>query len=587
MTTEAAPKIRFPIRLKLALLTAVLVIVPLGVVAWLLIDVNATAIETSSRELQIAVLSDLGRTIDQELVHAQDGLDAIGRTLTDADQPKEARVALAITIVESNVGLDHASIYDARGELIDTVRETATPETLTPPNSLSQPLRAAAETTGVGTGEAIAGPDGVRVPLAIPLRANGRTTGYAASLITLAPVQERVRLLADGHYPGVPDALFILDEDLRVLAHTNPDQPLLVAHDATGLLEGLAAGTIPPNFSSSGEFEGPGGVAMVGTINRLPSRPWLVAAQVPRSQAYASLRTMQRIAALTVAIAIAVSLALGLVVATRIVGPLRQLTAFGRDLGARKFDAEVEVGTRDELAVLAHTMSTAARELGESEARIREEEAIRHDLGRYVPAEIVERVVAREQDMNLGGERREISVMFADVVAFTPLTEQLEPEKVVHLLNELFTIATEIVFRHGGTVDKFMGDCVMAIWGAPTRYEDHAYRAVSAAEELLSWLEVGNERWQDAHGVSVQLAIGINTGMAIVGNIGSETRMEYTAIGDAVNVAAHLEGIARPGQILVSDATRRAVGDAFEFVSAGTKTVAGRRSALTLYEVEL
>ena len=166
---------------------------------------------------------------------------------------------------------------------------------------------------------------------------------------------------------------------------------------------------------------------------------------------------------------------------------------------------------------------------------------IRTDLGRYIPGELVDQIVRRERDMGLGGTRREISVLFADVVGFTPMTEQLEPEHIVTILNELFTILTQIVFRHGGTVDKFLGDCVMALWGAPTEQSDHASRAVEAAEDMLSWLETGNERWQETFGVTIQLAIGVHCGTAVVGNIGSEKRMEYTAIGDVVNVAARLE----------------------------------------------
>ncbi|MBL8948889.1 MAG: adenylate/guanylate cyclase domain-containing protein, partial [Myxococcales bacterium] len=191
----------------------------------------------------------------------------------------------------------------------------------------------------------------------------------------------------------------------------------------------------------------------------------------------------------------------------------------------------------------------------------------------------------REQDMALGGAKRELTVMFADVVSFTPLTEKLSPTEVVALLNELFTIVTEIVFRHGGTIDKFVGDCVMALWGVPTAQPDHAARALAAAEEILSWLEAGNLTWQRKYGVRVQLAIGINSGEAVVGNIGSERRMEYTAIGDVVNVAARLEAIARPQQVLLTEATRAMAGSGFRYAELGTRTVAGRAEPLVLFEL--
>ena len=152
------------------------------------------------------------------------------------------------------------------------------------------------------------------------------------------------------------------------------------------------------------------------------------------------------------------------------------------------------------------------------------------------------------------------------------------------ILNQLFTILTEIVFRHAGTVDKFIGDCVMAFWGAPEDQPDHAARAVATAEDMLRWLDVGNEAWQAQYGVTIHLAIGIHTGEAVVGNFGSETRMEYTCIGDTVNVAARLEALARPQQILASRATRDAA-DGADYIPLGTHQVPGRVEPLELFEV--
>ncbi|RLB48759.1 MAG: adenylate/guanylate cyclase domain-containing protein, partial [Deltaproteobacteria bacterium] len=173
----------------------------------------------------------------------------------------------------------------------------------------------------------------------------------------------------------------------------------------------------------------------------------------------------------------------------------------------------------------------------------------------------------------------------ADVVAFTPLTERLSPEEVVSLLNELFTVMTELVFRHGGTVDKFVGDCVMAVFGAPTAQADHARRALDCAEDMMRWLSTANPGWEERYGATVQLAIGVHSGEAIVGNIGSERRMEYTAIGDVVNVAARLEAIARPMQILVSSATKEAVGESHEFAEIGERVLSGRQDPVELWEV--
>jgi class 3 adenylate cyclase len=230
-------------------------------------------------------------------------------------------------------------------------------------------------------------------------------------------------------------------------------------------------------------------------------------------------------------------------------------------------------------------MREAARSLAASEQQLRDEAAVRADLGRYLPAQLVDKIVRREQSLALGGELRRVTVLFADVAGFSTLVGERPPPVVVAILNQLFTILSELVFRHGGTVDKFIGDCVMAFWNAPDAQADHGARAVAAAADMARWVEAANEIWQDQHGVTVHLAIGIHTGDAVIGNFGSERRMEYTCIGEAVSLAARLEAIARPSQILVTEAVRDAAGDRFTYLPLGQHRVARRLEPVELFEV--
>jgi len=176
-------------------------------------------------------------------------------------------------------------------------------------------------------------------------------------------------------------------------------------------------------------------------------------------------------------------------------------------------------------------------------------------------------------------------VLFADVVGFTRLAEALAPEATVAVLNEYFALATEIVHHHRGIVDKYLGDCVMAVWGVPEQRADDAQQALEAAEALRRWVEAANRRWRHRYGVEVQLAIGVNTGLVVAGNVGSERRLEYTVVGDAVNVAARLEASAAPGQILVSQETRAAAGSSPSLVELGERHLRGRTKAMTVFEV--
>ncbi|MEZ4445622.1 MAG: adenylate/guanylate cyclase domain-containing protein [Polyangiaceae bacterium] len=144
---------------------------------------------------------------------------------------------------------------------------------------------------------------------------------------------------------------------------------------------------------------------------------------------------------------------------------------------------------------------------------------------------------------------------------------------------------TELVFQHEGMVDKFIGDCVMAVWGAPVPREDHARRAVACAEDMMSFLEAGRDQWRERYGVELRLAIGVNSGEAIVGNIGSDKRMEYTVVGDVVNVAARLESLAAPNQVLVAEGAQALVADEFELRRLGNRRLTGREKETVVYEL--
>lgn len=571
---------RFPFRFKLTLLAAVLATGPLVVVGVMVVGVNDTAVTTGSRELQIALASDVARTVEAELTDARTGLVALAHTLTDASLDPDARLAAAAHLVESSATLDRCVVYDARGEVIDVLRQGDAAET--PAAPLSAGLRAQAD-LDVAHGEPIASPEGPRVPLAVALRAGDRVTGYAASPVRLRRAQARVEELSEAHLSALGGRVFLVDAHSRLLAHPDAERAHgLVDVSDVGVLRGVDPETLGAPTSRELDVDGE---ALVGTVAPLRLRPWAVVVEIPRDAAYASLNDVRRIVGVTVTVTIALALLLSFLLADRITRPIGALAAFASDLAARRFDRRVTIDTQDELSQLGDAMSDAAAALERSEARVRQEEAIRADLGRYLPAELVDKIVSREQDMELGGRRLPITVLFADVVAFTPLTDKLPPEEVVALLNELFTLLTDIVFRHGGTVDKLIGDCVMAIWGAPSPQDDHAARALRAAEDMLRWLETANASWRERFGVTVQLGVGVNTGVAVVGNVGSERRMEYTAIGDVVNVAARLEVIARPQQILISRETKEAAGDGFDYVEVGARTVAGRAEPVHLFEV--
>ncbi|NUN15883.1 MAG: HAMP domain-containing protein, partial [Myxococcales bacterium] len=426
----------------------------------------------------------------------------------------------------------------------------------------------------------------LRVPLVLPITANDSVTGYLTTWAPITPIQQRIERLSSTLFPDTDAAVTLIDDKQRFLIHTDPARILhTTGPHFFGPLTSANPTEFRENYAITSDYEDDRGDLMTGSAVKIASVPWAVVVRIRGDVAYASLNRMRVVVASTVTSITVISLLLGVWLAHRWLRPVKHLVYMASQLSQRIFSSRVEVSQSDELGVLSHAMNQAAANLEAGEHKLRTELAIRTDLGRYLPAPIVEKIVRREQDMALGGKRQMITVLFADVVAFTPLTEALDPEVVVSLLNELFTVLSEVIFRHNGTVDKFIGDCVMALFGAPEPSMNHAKSAVSAAEDMLAFVESANNRWEDQYGTQIQIAIGIHSGEAVIGNIGSSQRMEYTAIGDVVNIAARLETLAQPRQILVTDYVRILAGTAFEYNDLGLRSLVGKETPVHVFEV--
>ncbi|MGZ3270287.1 MAG: CHASE2 domain-containing protein [Croceibacterium sp.] len=204
---------------------------------------------------------------------------------------------------------------------------------------------------------------------------------------------------------------------------------------------------------------------------------------------------------------------------------------------------------------------------------------------RFLDPQVVSELIGRgEIDYRARAAAREITVLFSDIRGFTSLSETAAPDDVVALLNRYFTSQVEIVFKHGGTLDKFIGDGIMAFWGAPTAYPDHARRAVAAALEMSAALDALRGEL-GALGAGLDIGIGLHTGSAVVGFIGSDERLDYTAIGDTVNCASRIESATKGiSRILASKTTREAAGGTFEWRDHGLHRVKGRGEELHLFQ---
>lgn len=208
-------------------------------------------------------------------------------------------------------------------------------------------------------------------------------------------------------------------------------------------------------------------------------------------------------------------------------------------------------------------------------------------FGKYVSPVVIDNLIKNPDMIKLGGEKREITLLFSDIRGFTAITEKLPPEELVHLLNEYLTEMAKIIIKNEGLVDKYMGDAIMAFWGAPVEQLSHAKKACSSSLEMMDRLQELQKKWKKDDIPSFDIGIGINSGEAIVGNMGSLTRLDYTALGDPVNVASRLEGLNKiyGTNIIIGEYTHKLIKDDFMTRKLDTVRVWGKKEAINIYEL--
>jgi class 3 adenylate cyclase/CHASE3 domain sensor protein len=298
-------------------------------------------------------------------------------------------------------------------------------------------------------------------------------------------------------------------------------------------------------------------------------------------------------------VSLLIALGLGAALSWSVIRPVRKMDLALARIADGDFSQQIDVPNRDEFGRLTTNLNRTSGQLATLYQDLEElnqnlEKTVEDQLGqirraeqlrRYLAPQVADAVLNGGAPVSLTSTRRNLSILVATIRGFTSMSENMEPEEVIDGLNQHFAVMTDVVFRHGGTLDKYIGDCIMAMWGAPLDNADHAKSAVACALDMADALQ-GFKRELGAEHLEFDVGIGLHSGPAVVGLIGSEKRREYTAIGDTVNLASRIEGLTKDAKrrILVSKDTAELCGDAFEFVSCGTFPVKGRAQPVELFE---
>jgi len=226
-----------------------------------------------------------------------------------------------------------------------------------------------------------------------------------------------------------------------------------------------------------------------------------------------------------------------------------------------------------------------ARDLSQSYKSMKEEEELRHRLSRYVGEHLVEKLINSKKGVFLENERREVTILFADIKSFTTISERLDAEEVVTILNEFFGAMVDIIFENKGVLDKFVGDQLMAVFGLISSDNIASHNAIKAAMEMQDATEDLMKVRAKQDKETFEIGIGINTGSAIVGNVGSDNRMDYTVIGDTVNIAGRLQQMAKGGEIIIGELTYSQTQGLFSIQKRGEVRVKNKIDPVMCYEV--
>jgi adenylate cyclase len=374
---------------------------------------------------------------------------------------------------------------------------------------------------------------------------------------------------------------FLTDSNGEILAHVNEEKILSHANVSQQNLVKAALSDKNPrrqiHFSDEINSE-----KMIGAYVKLDHLGLITFSQISNTVILEPAQHVKRKAYYIAGMVVSVAIFLIFLFSMTLTGPIEKLVALVSKIAQGQFDQnatkEVKTWLRDEVHDLAFAIDHMT--LG-----LKERDKVKNLFSKFHGSSVAEDLI--KNDISIGGSKKEVTVFFSDIRGFTSFSEKRTPEEVVQMLNEYFEVMVAVITRSGGVVDKFIGDAIMAVWGAPHSSEKDTANAVQACLDMRIGLDQLNEKRIARGHEPLLIGMGLHTGLAISGTIGSTERMEYTVIGDTINMSSRIEASTKAfgTDLLVSQAVLDKTGDSFVTMLAGKATVKGKAEPLNLYRV--
>jgi adenylate cyclase len=422
--------------------------------------------------------------------------------------------------------------------------------------------------------------------------------------------QSQWQLLVDNGFAGRPEMVDAAQSGVETFARSvvRTDTEIIFALNSDGEVEMTTApfAATPEERERLAELAEEEDRSLViislGEVPRVargfsfPAFDWYVLVTERRDVFYAAVRDITYYSAIILVASAAVAVILLWLFSDRLTRPLgRVADGMERIIQENDLSSRVEVEYSDETGRLAHTFNIMVEELDRAYSQIKRyaydavlaqkrEHKIRNIFQKYVPQDLIDRFFKNPEEM-LVGDNRELVVLFSDIRGFTTISEGMRPDDLVSSLNRYFSTQVDIIMEHGGIIDKYIGDAIMAFFGAPVSHEDDAYQAVSAGIEMAKAVERFNEEQRKIGKPEFRIGVGLAYGEVTVGNIGTDRKMDYTVIGDIVNLASRMEGLTKMyhQQLLISDRLYEAVKDRILTRPVDRVAVKGKTQGVPIY----
>ncbi|HNS09093.1 MAG TPA: adenylate/guanylate cyclase domain-containing protein, partial [Candidatus Ozemobacteraceae bacterium] len=384
---------------------------------------------------------------------------------------------------------------------------------------------------------------------------------------------------------GESGIAFIADSEGNVLAYPEKSgiSPDNIRSPRSPTRESLKSGPIKAaieNYLNSGQFKftiDHDGNRYVSSFRPFPEnfgRDWVLGIIVPEDDFIGPIARIHETTLLFSFWLLIIAGFLTSAIARELTEPIKRLTAEAGRIQNLDFDGSIDLRSPiTEIQQMGETMDSMKKALGA--------------FKKYVPSEIVQGLVHSRDEARLQAQAEEITLMFTDISDFSSITERVAPAELMKQLSEYFDCIAAVIHRHGGTIDKYIGDSVMAFWGAPARDARQAEHACAAALEIEAAIKKLNARWLAENSDQLKTRIGINTGISLIGNFGSSDRFNYTAVGDSVNLASRLEGLNKiyGSEVIVSESTVAVAGKSFIFRPLDLVAVKGRKKSVRIFQL--